>query len=67
MIIVEYVVANQCKNREESWDLLCIKCGKCGRVFNDNGIKIDDGGTTPKEDLDGTNGQMHLRSWNGLG
>ena len=52
MIIVDYIVANECQNREESYDMLCVKCGRCGRVLDECGIMVDAGGTTAKEDCD---------------
>lgn len=47
MIFVDYIIAEECKNREAFF--VCYKCGKCGRVFDDDGIMIDDGGTHPRE------------------
>ena len=49
-MIVEYIIAKECKN-EEVW-CTCYKCGKCGRVF-ENGLLIEEGGTTIEEDQDG--------------
>lgn len=46
MMILTYIIANECKN-EAAW-YTCYKCGKCGRVF-ENGMMIDDGGTTPQD------------------
>lgn len=45
-MIIDYILANECKN-EEVW-YTCLKCGKCGRVF-EHGYLIDDGGTTVNE------------------
>ena len=42
-MIVEYIIAKEYKN-EEVW-CTCYKCGKCGRVFEDE-LLIDEGGTT---------------------
>ena len=42
-MIVDYSVAKEC---QEMTFYICYKCGKCGRVFDENGIMIDDGGTT---------------------
>ena len=42
----DYMVCEECES-EEAFEL-CIKCGKCGRKFED-GIMIDDGGTTESE------------------
>ena len=47
MIIIDYAVAVECENPKTLY--ICYKCGKCGRVF-DNGIMIDDGGTTIDEE-----------------
>ena len=48
-MIIEYILAKECKN-DKAW-YMCIKCGKCGRVF-ENGFMVDDGGTTPEEEDD---------------
>ena len=42
----EYVVSKECDNID-AW-YVCLKCGECGRVFQD-GIMIDDGGTHPDD------------------
>ena len=49
MMLMDYVCAKECKNTEESFGEICLKCEKCGRKFND-GIMIDDGGTHPNWD-----------------
>ena len=41
---VDYVTAKTCKNSDAVYEL-CLKCGRCGREFDDNGIMIDLGGT----------------------
>lgn len=46
-IIVDYTVAKECK---ENTMYICYKCGKCGRVFDEYGFMIDDGGTTVWEE-----------------
>lgn len=46
-MIVEYTISKECKN-EEVW-YTCYKCGKCGRVFEDD-FMIDEGGTTIDEE-----------------
>ena len=46
-IMVDYVLAKECKN-PDAW-YMCHKCGKCGRKFED-GLMVDDGGTHPQED-----------------
>ena len=46
-MIIDYTVANECSNPETFFT--CYKCGKCGSVFED-GIMIDDGGTTVADD-----------------
>lgn len=48
-MILEYILAKECKN-DKAW-YTCLKCGKCGRVF-DNGFMINDGGTTIEEEDD---------------
>lgn len=45
-MIIDYTVAVECKNCDTLY--ICYKCGECGRRF-ENGIMIDDGGTTPDE------------------
>lgn len=46
-IIIDYAPSKECK---EMCYCVCYKCGKCGRKFNEYGVMIDDGGTTPQED-----------------
>ena len=56
-ILIDYVICKlfhqdnlsnlECQNKEAYYT--CYKCGKCGRVFED-GILIDDGGTTEEEE-----------------
>ena len=45
---IDYMVAKECKN-PESYFAVCVKCGQCGRKFDENGIMVDDGGTTTDE------------------
>lgn len=45
MIFVDYGVSEECENPDAFY--ICLKCGKCGRVFED-GIMVDEGGTEPK-------------------
>lgn len=47
-LFVDYSVAEECKNKD-SYGVICVKCGECGRKF-DEGIIIDEGGTHPVED-----------------
>ena len=46
-ILIDYAICKECQNKEAYYT--CYKCGKCGRVFED-GILIDDGGTTEEEE-----------------
>ena len=46
-MILDYIPAVECENKDV-W-FTCYQCGKCGRVFED-GIMIDDGGTTIDEE-----------------
>lgn len=46
-MVVDYMVAKECENTEVYF--ICYKCGKCGRKF-ENGIMVDDGGTTIADD-----------------
>ena len=48
-MIIDYMTAVECSNPEVFYT--CYQCGKCGRVFED-GIMIDDGGTTVAEEED---------------
>ncbi len=41
-MIIDYIKAKECKGQAY---YMCLKCGKCGRKF-ENGFMIDDGGTT---------------------
>jgi len=50
-IFIDYIPCKECECMEETYGMICIKCGKCGRKF-ENGIMIDDGGTTVDEDAD---------------
>jgi hypothetical protein len=37
---IDYQSASNCKNLEDSYGMICVKCGKCGRKFkNGNMIK----------------------------
>lgn len=45
-MFIDYVPANECKNEDVIYS--CLKCGECGRKF-ENGIMVDDGGTTSNE------------------
>lgn len=31
MLIVDYGVTDDCKNLEQSYGVICVKCNKCGR------------------------------------
>ena len=46
-MFIDYTIANECKNTEVYY--ICHKCEKCGRKF-ENGIMVDDGGTTVADD-----------------
>ena len=46
-MILDYITAVECKNKDVWFTF--YQCGKCGRVFED-GIMIDDGGTTIDEE-----------------
>lgn len=47
MMIIDYIKAKECENID-AW-FTCLKCGKCGRVF-ENGFMVDDGDTTIEEE-----------------
>lgn len=40
---IDYRPSNKCKN-SNSYGMICVKCGKCGRKFKD-GVMVDDGST----------------------
>lgn len=46
-MIIDYGIAKECKNNEVWYT--CYQCGQCGRRF-ENGMMIDDGGTTIEEE-----------------
>lgn len=45
---IDYMTSKECVN-PESYFAVCVKCGQCGRKFDENGIMIDDGGTSVDE------------------
>ena len=49
MMILDYILAKECCN-DKAW-YTCLKCGKCGRKF-ENGFMFDDGGTHVEDDED---------------
>ena len=49
MVLIDYMMAKECKNIEERYSEICYKCGRCGRVFDEDGVMIDGGGTHPIE------------------
>ena len=50
-MLIDYIPATECKNLQETFGMICVKCGKCGRKFQD-GVMVDDGGTHPDVDND---------------
>lgn len=46
-ISMDYCRCMECKNEEAIHT--CLKCGKCGRIF-ENGFMADDRGTTIEEE-----------------
>ena len=40
---IDYFPADECVN--EDGYCTCLKCGRCGRIFDDHGFMIDEGGT----------------------
>lgn len=46
----DYVPAKECENEDVMYT--CYKCGGCGRKFNDEGIMVDDGGTSSMDEED---------------
>ena len=47
MIIFDYIKAEDCRNPHSLSDI-CLKCGSCGRIF-ENGIMRITRGITPEE------------------
>ena len=47
-IHIDYMTSKECVN-PESYFSICVKCGKCGRKFDEHGFMTDDGGTTTDE------------------
>ena len=47
-IIFDYEIAKECKNKN-AW-YICHKCGKCGRIFNELGLMLNEGRTTVETD-----------------
>ena len=45
MIHISYTPSEECENLSETYGMICVQCGKCGRVF-------DDGDTTEEADND---------------
>lgn len=37
IIHVDYIPSAKCNN-SDTWGMICVKCGQCGREFNENGI-----------------------------
>ena len=46
MKTTDYLLATTCQNPDALY--ICRKCGECGRVFDEDGVMTDDGGTTPE-------------------
>lgn len=44
--ILDYTIAKECSNPDAM--IICHKCGRCGRVFED-GVMIHNGGTTSED------------------
>lgn len=36
-LLVDYQVSDECKN-PDSYGIVCVKCGECGRTFTKDGI-----------------------------
>jgi hypothetical protein len=45
-IHISYGVTDDCKNLEESYGEICVKCNKCGRFDEDEGKSEVDNGKT---------------------
>lgn len=41
MIFIDYAVSETCKNLVESYGMICVKCGECGREFDEYGVLIN--------------------------
>ena len=42
MAFVDYCVAEDCKNLQDSYGEICVKCGKCGRKFKNGYLQKQD-------------------------
>ena len=42
MIKIDYRPHPECKSKEVTFGAICVKCGKCGRLFDKDGFMIDD-------------------------
>ena len=51
MLFIDYGVCEECNN-PDTYGMICVKCGECGRIFNDNGFMIEDGGTHERGEFD---------------
>ena len=49
MIHISYTPLEECENLSETYGMICVQCGKCGREFNNSGIMTDDGSTTTEK------------------
>ena len=41
VIFLDYHISKKCVNLLESYGEICVKCGKCGRKFNNQGGLIN--------------------------
>ena len=41
MLYIDYVVSDDCTN-EDSFFEVCVKCGRCGRKFDEDGVLIEE-------------------------
>lgn len=64
-MFVDYIPADNCQNMEESYDCVCVKCGRCGRQFTDDGILIPDDEEDPKDWIDALRAVMEMRGEDG--
>ena len=60
---IDYMPCKECKNMEETYGMICIKCGKCGRKFED-GVLIN-GDEYPEYDPEMEENKMYgfIEGW----
>lgn len=47
---LDYTAHDDCANLEDSYGMICVRCGKCGRLFDEHGSLTQ---LAPHETVDG--------------